>query len=103
MYSQIISAPVFFRVVYLTTRSKPIVFQMAKFIGSLNGIWNLDFFRMYNTGICPQIDTLSTMALELATAVYPLLLMAVTFMMINLYDYNFKLIVILWKPFQAFF
>ena len=103
LYSQIISVPALSHVVYLTTQSKPIVFQMVKFIGSLYGIWNMDFFRMYNTGICLQTDTLSTLALELATAVYPLLLMAVTFMMVSLYDYNFKLIVIMWKPFRAFF
>ena len=103
IYSQIISLPTFSRYVYRFVQSKPLVFQVVKILDSLYGIWNLDFFRMYNPGICLQTDTLATLALEIAVAMYPLLLMAVTYIMISLYDHNFKLIVILWKPFRAFF
>ena len=103
IFSQIISLPAFSRYVYRATQGKPLVFHVAKILASLYGIWNLDFFRMYNPGICLQTDTLATLALDLAVAVYPLLLMAVTYMMIRLYDYNFKLFVILWKPFRDFF
>ena len=103
IYSQFISIPALSRNVYLTTQNKPMLLHLFKFIGSLHGIWNLDFFRMYHTDICLQTDTLSTLALELATAVYPILLMVITFMMISLYYMNFKLTIILWKPFRAFF
>ena len=103
IYCQVISFPAFSRAAYLTTQSKPIVFQMVKFIGTIYGIWNLDFFRMYNTGICLQTNSLATLALDLAVAVYPLFLMATTYMMISLYDNNFKPIVILWNPFRSFF
>ena len=103
IYSQIISLPAFSQHLYRATQGKPLVFHVVKVLASLYGIWNLDFFRMYNPGICLQTDTLATLALDLGVAVYPLLLMAVTYMMISLYDYNFKLLVILWKPFRDFF
>ena len=58
---------------------------------------------MYNTGICLQTDNLTTLAHDLTVAVYPLLLMALTYMMIGLHDSNYKLFVILWNPFRGFF
>ena len=101
IYSQIIAWPPFVRSVYLIS-SKP-VSRLTKFLGSIYGIWNLDFFRTYNTGICLQTDNLTTTALDLTVAVYPLLLMALTYMLIGLHDSNYKLFVILGNPFRAFF
>ena len=103
VYSQIISTPVYARNLYLTSQNAPIIFYGVKFIGSIYGIWNLDFFRMYNNDICLQTDTLATLALDLAVAGYPLLLMVITYMMISSYDSNFKPFVIMWNPFKAFF
>ena len=76
---------------------------MAKFLESMYGIWNLDFFRTYNTGICLQTDNLTILFLDLTVAVYPLLLMALIYMMIGLRDSNYKLFVILGNPFRVFF
>ena len=101
LYSQIITWPPFIRSIYLIS-IKPIS-RLIKFLGSVHGIWNLDFFRTYNTGICLQTDNLTTLALDLTVAVYPLLLMALTYMMIGLHDSKYKLFIILWNPFRAFF
>ena len=38
---------------------------------------------------------------DYAIAVYPLLLMAVTYLLIVLYDNNFKVVTILWRPFRC--
>ena len=65
------------------------------------GIWNLDFFRSFDLGICLRTDTLQTLALDLAVGVYPLLLMLLTYVLIHLYDC--KPIVVIWRPFQAVF
>ena len=46
---------------------------------------------------------LPTLALDYAIAVYPLLLMAITYLLINLYDKKYRVIVIMWKPFQFIF
>ena len=58
----------------------------------------MDFFRSYNSDICLQTDTIATSSLDLAVATYPLLLMVITYLMIMVYDSNFRPLVILMKP-----
>ena len=72
-------------------------------MASFYGIWNLDFFRSLDFGICLGTDTLQTLALDLIVAVYPLLLMVMFYILLELYDRNFRLIVIIWKPFRRLF
>ena len=72
----------------------------VKVLLSIYGIWNLDFFRPFYSDLCLGIDILPTLALAYAIAVYPLLLMAVTYLLIVLYDNNFKVVTILWRPFR---
>ena len=40
-------------------------------------------------------------ALELLLAIYPIGLMAISYALINLYDSNFKPLIVLWEPFRA--
>ncbi len=47
------------------------------------GIWNLDFIRLTKSSICFQISSLSVLALNLVIAVYPLLLMILTYKLLN--------------------
>ena len=103
LYCQLMSTPIFARNLFLYIQNKPLLLIPVQLFGSLYGIWNLDFFRMFNPGICLQTDTLSTLALDLAVAIYPLLLMSVTYTLIHLYDRKFRLLVVLWKPFKDFF
>ena len=74
--------------------------KVIKIVLSIYGIWNLDFFRPFYSDLCLGIDILPTLALDYAIAVYPLLLMAVTYLLIVLYDNNFKVVAILWRPFR---
>ena len=69
---------------------------------SFIGIWNLDFFRLVYEPFClhPNMTALQVLALEYAIAVYPLLLIVLTYMMVSLHDNNFKPVVWLWKPFR---
>ena len=102
IYSQGYLVPPLARTLYSALRVQYVqLHKFYKFIGLIYGIWNLDFFRMYNSGICLQIDTLVTLSLELAIAFYPLFLIIVTYMLITLYDHKFRLLVVLWSPFQA--
>ena len=103
LFSQYFSLPPFGRLVYLYALKKTHVLAVLKLLGLFYGIWNLDFFRIYNPGICLKIGTLATLSLDLIIAVFPLLLMAFTFALINLYKRNFKVMVILWMPFRSFF
>ena len=70
---------------------------------SFYGVWNLDFFRPFYSDLCLGIGILPTLALDYAIAVYPLLLMIISYLLIVLYDRNCRVIVILWRPFRALF
>ena len=102
-YSQAISLPPMTRIILIGLRHRPNNLKFVKYIGSLYGIWNLDFFRTFDLGICLGTDTLQTLSLDIAVGIYPLLLMVLSYVLIDLYDRNFRLLVILWKPFLKFF
>ena len=72
---------------------------------SLYGIWNLDFFRLLYRPFClhPEMTTLQVLTLDYAIAVYPLLLIAFTYLLVEMHDHNVKIVVWLWKPFHAYF
>ena len=74
----------------------------VKTIGVLYGIWNLDFLRSLDLGICLPVDTLTALALDVAVGVYPLLLILITYVLIKLYDRNFTPLVTVWRPFATF-
>ena len=102
-YCQIISTPQVVRVIILRAMYTPQYLTATKYVGSLYGIWNLDFFRSFDLGICLGTDTLQTLSLDIAVGIYPLLLMVLSYVLIDLYDHNFRLLVILWKPFLQIF
>ena len=65
-------------------------------------IWNLDFFRMVYSPFClyPHASTLLILSLDYIIAVYPLVLIIVTYVLVTLHYRNCTLIVYLWKPFE---
>lgn len=67
---------------------------------SLGGIWNLDFLRLIYTPFClqPHTQTLQVIALDYLIAVYPLLLIALSYLLVFLYDHNVRLIVCVCRP-----
>ena len=102
-YSQAMTMPGLARLITLSLRNHPTYLTGWKFVGSLYGIWNLDFFRAFDLGICLGTDTLQTLSLDIAVGIYPLMLMVLSYVLIDLYDRNFRLLVILWKPFRKVF
>ena len=96
-YSQAISIPASARLAIISFRYRSNYLKFVKCIGSLYGIWNLDFFRTFDHGICLGTDTLQTLSLDIAVGIYPLLLMVLSYVLIDLYDRNFRLLVILWE------
>ena len=102
--SQSLSTPALLRTLFLhNSLQNHNVMMIAKIVLSLYGMWNFDFFRVFYSDICLGIDFLPTLALDYVIAVYPLLLMAITYLLVNLYDKNYKFIVAVWKPFRALF
>ena len=51
----------------------------------------------------PHTQTLHILALDYLIAVYPLLLIALSYLLVVLYDHNIRIIVWLWKPFISLF
>ena len=77
----------------------------GKVISSLIGIWNLDFFRLVYSPFClhPDTNTLQVITLDYLIAVYPLLLIGLSYLLVLLYDHNVRLAVWLFKPFVSLF
>ena len=76
--------------------------SLAKVSLTILGIWNLDFFRYIYPPFCISIhfSTLQVLAFEYIIAFYPLLLIIITYIGIELYDNNYRVIVLMWKPFS---
>ena len=81
----------------------PVQKVLAKAFASFLGIWNLDFFRSVYSPFClnPHTDTLHVMALDYLIAIYPLLLIGLSYLLVLFYDHNFRLVVFLCKPFVS--
>ena len=63
-----------------------------------SGTWI--FFVLLILG-CLKTSTLFTLSLDLIIAVYPLILMILSYFMISLYDRNYRILVFLWRPFKT--
>lgn len=101
-YCQTISMPYVQRMVTTAYENNTSSFIIAaKSLFSIYGIWNLDFFRPFYSDLCLGIDTLPTMALDYAIAVYPLLFMIISYLLIVLYDRNYRVITVIWSPFRV--
>ena len=85
--------------------NKQIKYSYLVICSSLAGICNLDFFRLVYTPFClqPHTNTLHVLVLDYLVAVYPLLLITLSYLLVLLYDRNVRLIVCLWKPFLPLF
>ena len=74
-----------------------------KVIFSLYGFLNLDFFRTIFPPFCLPVSTLQALSLDYIIAGYPLFLIAVTYLLITIYDRDYPLIIKMWQPFQKCF
>ena len=101
---QSLSIPMWSRVLMTNTlHSTSALSILFKLILSIYGIWNMDFFRPFYSDLCLGIDILPTLALDYVIAVYPLLLMIISYLLIVLYDRNYRVVTIMWRPFRLLF
>ena len=84
---------------YQTTN--PLYYLLITFYG----FWNLDFFRYVFPQICvsDKLTQLHVLALDYIPALYPLLLIVLTYVSIELHDRDYRVFVWLWKPFGKCF
>ena len=74
-----------------------------KVFATLDGIWNLDFFRTVIPDICLNVNTLQVLALDYLVAFYPMLLMAIAYTLVELHACGFRPVLCVWRPFHRFF
>ena len=97
-YQQTERSNVFVRT-HIEKFAHPILIKIAQ---TLCGFWNLDFFRHVIPPFCvdSRLNNLHALWLDFISAYYPLLLIFITYVAIELHARNFKPIVILWRPFH---
>ena len=66
----------------------------------LYGIWSLDFASMSGSDVClsQSFPVVQILALQYISAVYPLVLAIIAFIIIELHARNFRPVVCLWRP-----
>ena len=75
-----------------------------KTTATLYGFWNLDFFRGdILPEVCINVISLHILVLDYLVAVYPMLLMAVAYTVVQLHDSGFRPLLYIWKPFHRYF
>ena len=77
-------------------------FSYQVLVYTLCGIFNLDFGRLLYEPFClhPDLSTHMAIAMDYLIAVYPLLLIMLTYFLIRLHD-KYRLAVIIWRPFYC--
>ena len=76
-----------------------------KVVSSFYELWNLEFFRYFLPEFCltKKLTGLHMMALQYVSALYPLFLVAVLYLCIELHARGFRLVVWCWRPFHKYF
>lgn len=76
-----------------------------KILGTIYGIWNLDFFRSVYRPFClhPSLNTLQVLALDYVIAAYPLIIIILLYILVELHSRDCRPIVTVWKPFYYCF
>ena len=67
------------------------------------GFWNLDYFRYIHICVSDKLTQMHVLALNYIPALYPLLLIVLTYVSIELHDRDYKVFVWSWKPFGICF
>ena len=99
--SQIFSVPIIARIVIAgVAEGNPGVLITAKVLLTFYSFWNLDLFRSVLPDICLNVTTLQAFALEYLIALYPFVLILLTYFIIELHDRKCIFIVTIWKPFH---
>ena len=85
--SQALSMPAFLRVVLFTLEIHGGL-KLGKLLVMCYSYWNLNFFRSILSNICLNVTTLQALALEYLIALYPFVLIAISYIMITLYNHR---------------
>ena len=92
---------VLFRVIAHTYANK----ILLQILSTLISVWNLDMLRFVMPPFCisSNLRDIHSVLLEYTSALYPLFLVVMTYICIELHARNTRVIIILWKPFHKCF
>ena len=96
--AQFFTAPATLRVTLLAFEEHKTATLLVSAVTSLYGIWNLDFFRMLIPDICLHMNTLQALAVDYIVAVYPLVLIALCYTVLQ---FNYRFILWILRPFHV--
>ena len=99
---QVIACPQQIRVSLLVIK-QPVSNSLMRILFALYGIWNLDFFRTLVPPFCLTLSSLETLALDYAVAAYPLVVLVVAYVLVELHARGCRLVALLWRPFHKCF
>ena len=103
-YSQAMSMPVFIRIILLSCSIKHAEhLKTIKVAFAFYSLWNLDMLLSVIPNICLNVTTLQALSLEYLIALYPFVLILLSYFLIVLYDRRVVFIVTAWKPFKKIF
>ena len=100
-FSQTMSTPALVRLIMVSFRygNQRSLIAAKLFILSYS-FWNLDLFCSVIPDICLNVTTIQAFALDYLLALYPFMLILLSYFIIELYDRKFACIVRVWKPFH---
>ena len=102
--AQIFASPLMLRVMLNYPHGYGLPVSVVYFYVTVFGVWNLDFFRVdVLPPVCFDIIPLHTLALDYFVALYPMLLMGVAYIIVELYSCGYRPLLYLWRPFHRFF
>ncbi|XP_064390095.1 uncharacterized protein LOC135338015 [Halichondria panicea] len=102
-YSQAVSVPAFVRVAYIAMVGDATNLFLFHTLTPIYSIWSLDILRSLQLEICLDVSTLTLFAMDYILAMYPLLLTVTSYILIELHDRDYKVMVFLWRPFRCVF
>ena len=102
LFSQIASLQINVLSIMKLTQNNLLPNRITLTLVSFYSIWNLDLGRSLIPNLCVghSIETIDSIALQYMSAFYGLGLVFITYCIVELHGYNFRLIVWLWKPFS---
>ena len=98
-FSQALSLPASNRLLMSALSPKqPKMLKAAKILMIFYSLWNLDLLHSVIPYICLNVSTLQALTLEYILAIYPFLLILVSYFFISLHDRKCACLVAVWKP-----
>ena len=102
---QILASSFYMRVLTSMAKIHHIDQYSYRILGTIYGIWNLDFFRSVYRPFClhSSLTTLQVMSLDYIIAAYPLVIIVIMYVLVDLHSRDCRPVVVMWRPFHYCF